>query len=253
MTKLEKQDTRGLSPCDIADGELGAAVEAAQAKGAALCRPDRGLAGFVGLGLCRFLHLYRLHRAFSGAQPATDTQVFVCGEELRLSLVGQKRVGEDMQEVRHPVLALVALHALADHRYHAVNLRLGGIDLMLHFLRVAQVKHRRPVVWHLDGETGIHADAFLLQFAPRVLAYKPLQEAICRHAEDIVVLREADVGFLNELAHKDRQFVPVGGCDEPEVFVGLQGDGCTGCLYGLRPVVKRFGYALGNMLAVARS
>ena len=119
--------TVGLRFVVIVDGELGATVEAAQTKGATLCRPDRGLAGFVAFGLCRFLHLNQLHGTFPGAQPATDTQVFVYGKELRLSLVGQKRVGEDTQEIRHPVLALVALHALADHRYHAVNLRLGNM------------------------------------------------------------------------------------------------------------------------------
>ena len=60
--------TVGLRLVVIVDGELGAAVEAAQAKGATLCRPNRGLAGFVGLGLGCFAHLYRLHRAFPGAQ-----------------------------------------------------------------------------------------------------------------------------------------------------------------------------------------
>ena len=105
--------TVGLRFVVIVDGELGTTVEAAQTKGATLCRPDRGLAGFVAFGLCRFLHLNHLHRAFFGAQSATDAQVFVHGEELGLPLVGQKRISKYMQEIRHPVLALVALHALA--------------------------------------------------------------------------------------------------------------------------------------------
>ena len=50
----------------VVDGELRAAVEAAEAQGATLCHPDRVLAEFVGLRLGCFLHLDSLHGAFLG-------------------------------------------------------------------------------------------------------------------------------------------------------------------------------------------
>lgn len=79
----------GLRFVVVVDGEFRAAVEAAEAQGTTLCRPDRVLAGFVGLGLFRFLHLDSLHGTFLGAKAATDTLAFVHAEELGLPLVGQ--------------------------------------------------------------------------------------------------------------------------------------------------------------------
>ena len=57
----------------VVDGELRAAVEAAETQCATLCRPDRVLAEFVGLGLFLFLflHLDSLHGTFLGTQAAT--------------------------------------------------------------------------------------------------------------------------------------------------------------------------------------
>lgn len=79
--------TVGLRFVVVVDGELRAAVEAAETQGATLRRPYGVLAEFVGLGLFRFLHLDCLHRTFLGAQPATDTSIFIYCKELGLTLV----------------------------------------------------------------------------------------------------------------------------------------------------------------------
>lgn len=209
----------GLRFVVVTDSELRAAMEATEAQSTTLCCPNGVLAEFVGLSFCRFLHLNGLHRTFLGAQTTTDTSILIYRKELGLPLVRQETICERTEEIRHPVMALVALCTRLDHRYHLVYLRLSGIDLLLHFRGVGEVKHRRPVVRHLDGETGVHNDAFALQFTARIFAYKALQEAIRGNREHIVVLRRTDVGFPNELAHKNRQFVPIGRCDEPERLV----------------------------------
>ena len=200
----------------VTDSELRAAVEAAKAQGATFCRPDGILAKFVRLGLGGFLHLDSLHRTFLGAKSATDTSLLVHGKELGLPLVSQQPIGKRTEEIRHPVMALVALRSGFDHGYHLVYLRLGGIDLLLHFRGIGEVEHRRPVVRHLDRITGIHLDTFALQFMACVLAYEALQETIGGNTKNIVVLRQADVGFLDKLAYENRQFVPVGRGNESE-------------------------------------
>ena len=162
----------------VTDGELRAAVEAAETQCAPLSHPYGVLAEFVGLGLFRFLHLDSLHGAFLGTQSATDALAFIHPEELGLPLVGQQGIGHHAEEIRHPVMALVALRMLPYHRNHLVYLRLGGIDLLLHFRGIGEVKHRRPVIRHLDGVTGIHGDALAPQFMACVLAYKSLQETV---------------------------------------------------------------------------
>ena len=79
----------GLCFVVVTDGELWAAVEAAETQGATLCSPDRVLAKFVGLRLGCFLHFDSLHRTFLGAKAATDALAFVHAEELGLAFVGQ--------------------------------------------------------------------------------------------------------------------------------------------------------------------
>ncbi len=115
----------------VVDSKLRAAVEAAEAQCATLCRPDRVLAGFVGFGLCRFLHFDSLHRTFLGTQAATDTLAFVHAEELGLAFVGQERASHHAEEIRHPVMAFVALRARFDHRNHFVYLLLLVHRLLL--------------------------------------------------------------------------------------------------------------------------
>ena len=46
----------GLRLVVVTDGELGATMEATEAEGTTLCRPNGSLAEFVGSGFCRFLH-----------------------------------------------------------------------------------------------------------------------------------------------------------------------------------------------------
>ena len=204
----------GLRLVIVTDSELRAAVEAAKAQGATFCRPDRVLAEFVGLGLGGLLHLDSLHGTFLGAKSATDTSLLVHPEELCLPLVCQQPIGKRTEEIRHPVMALVALRSGFDHGYHLIYLRLCCIDLLLHFRGIGEVEHRRPVVRHLHRETGIHGDALALQFTACVLAYKSLQETVGSNAENVVVECQTDVCFLDELAHENRQFVPVGGRDK---------------------------------------
>ena len=57
----------GLRFVVVTDSEFRAAVETAETQCAPLCRPDRVLAEFVGLGLVYFLHFDSLHRTFLGA------------------------------------------------------------------------------------------------------------------------------------------------------------------------------------------
>ena len=236
----------------VTDSEFWAAMEAAETQCATLCRPNGVLAEFVGLGLFSFLHVDSLHRTFLGAQPATETSIFIYCKELGMTLVCQQRIGYHAEEIRHSVMAFVALYACLKHRNHFGYLRLGDIHLLLHFLRVAQVEHRSPVVRHLDGVTGIHGDALALQFTACVLAYKPLQETVGGNTENIVVLRQADVGFADEFAHQNRQFVPVGGGHKPQRFAVCETDFSTCDLDGLRLCAECFGDTGCHMLAVAR-
>ena len=76
----------------VTDGKLRAAVETTEAQSTTLCCPNGVLAEFVGLSFCRFLHLNGLHRTFLGAQPATDTSIFIYCKELGLTLVRQQLV-----------------------------------------------------------------------------------------------------------------------------------------------------------------
>ena len=130
----------GLRFVVVTAGELRATMKTTETKGTTLRRPNGVLAKFVGLGLCRFLHLDCLHRTFLGAKSATDTSFLIYCKELRLTLVRQKRIGHYAEEIRHSVMALVALCTRFDHRNHLVYLRLGGIDLLLHILYPHQMR-----------------------------------------------------------------------------------------------------------------
>ncbi len=242
----------GLRFVVVVDSKLRAAVEAAEAQGATLRRPYGVLAGFVGLGLVCFLHLYGLHGTFLGTQAATDTLAFVHAEELGLTLVCQQRIGDHAEEIRHSVMAFVALYAGFDHRYYFVYLRLGGIHLLLHFDWIGEIEHRCPVVRHLDRETSIHSDAFALQFTACILADKALHEAIRSDREHVVVLCQTDVGFLDKLTYENRQLVPVGRGNESQQLVVCETDFSTGGLDGLRLCAECFGDTGCHMLTVAR-
>ena len=65
-------------------------------------------------------------------------------------------------------------------------------------------------------------------------------------------MRQADVGFLNELAYENRQFVSVGGSYETKRLIVRERDCGIGSLDGLRLCAERFGNTGCHMLAIPR-
>lgn len=234
----------GLGPA--LDSELGAAVQAAQARGA------RGL---VPCGHA-IAHLDGANGTALCAQATAHASVRIDSKFARILAYGQaKAVVEPGGKCRDGVAHVIARRAIGNHLRAFIDLLVCAGVNRRNLLLIGKIEHRRPSVGHLDAVLSGSLNALFTQQVGSKPRGLPGSGAKGRCSEDIRIGRNIECRALKKINGRRGQAPAIRGSDKSQVATFLNSDARMAIalipLDGHRGVVHALGNALGNVFAVA--
>lgn len=228
------------------DCELGAAVQAAQARGA------RGL---VPCGHT-VTHLDCIGRAVLCTEATAHASVRIDGKLARILACGQaKAVIELSSKCRDRAAHVISRHAIGNHLRAFIDLLVCASVNRCHLLFIGKIEHRRPSVGHLNAVLSGSLNAALMQQVGSKPRGLPGSGAKGRCSEDIRIGGNIECRALKKINGRRGQAPAIRGSDKSQVATFLNSDARMVIalipLDGHRGVAHALGNALGNVFAVA--
>lgn len=234
----------GLGPA--LDSELGAAVQAAQARGA------RGL---VPCGHA-IAHLDGANGTALCAQATANARIRIDGKLARILACGQaEAVIELGGKCRDGVAHVITRRAIGNHLRALIDLLVCAGVNRRNLLLIGKIEHRRPSVGHLDAVLSGSLNALFTQQVGSKPRGLPGSGTKGRCSEDIRIGGNIECRALKKINGRRGQAPAIRGSDKPQVATFLNSDARMAIalipLDGHRGVAHALGNALGNMFAVA--